>query len=233
MTALCGPSGSGKSTVAALLVRFYDPAAGAVTLDGVQLSELAAAPLRDEVIGYIGQEPVLFAGSISENIRCGAPNIGRSPRIGRSARWRRYGRPGASEAEVRAAASAANADEFIQALPAGYQTVVGERGAQVLGNKPSRPPGVKPRVRTGQTAVSDRSLKARISDALAPLPPTPHHAPLRRAPQLSGGQKQRVAIARALLKKPEVCPHPLLAGSPPSKPPHPHGASLEGRQTRT
>jgi ATP-binding cassette subfamily B protein len=115
--ALVGPSGSGKSTVAALLARFYDPQGGSVTLDGVDLRNLDPKWLREQV-GAVSQEPVLFACSIAENIR--------------------YGRQDASEADLIAAAKAANAHSFIEGFPEGYQTLVGERGVRLSGGQKQR-----------------------------------------------------------------------------------------------
>ena len=115
--ALVGPSGSGKSTVAQLLMRFYDPSEGRVTLDGVDVRELDTHWLREQ-IGTVAQEPVLFATSIAENIR--------------------YGRPTASQAEVEAAARAANAHGFIAQFPDGYATLVGERGVRLSGGQKQR-----------------------------------------------------------------------------------------------
>lgn len=115
--ALVGPSGSGKSTVAALVQRLYDPNAGQVTLDGHDLKELDATWLRKQ-IGVVAQEPTLLSTSILENIR--------------------YGRPEANEAEVEAAARAANAWDFVQRFPEGLQTQVGERGVQLSGGQKQR-----------------------------------------------------------------------------------------------
>jgi ATP-binding cassette subfamily B protein len=106
--ALIGPTGAGKSTVAKLIARFYDPTAGRVTLDGVDLRRVRLADLR-RAMGYVPQEGFLFSGSVADNIR--------------------FGRPGASRAEVEAAARAVGADQVIAGLPAGYDTEVGERGA--------------------------------------------------------------------------------------------------------
>ena len=117
MLALVGPSGSGKSTVAALLARFYDPQSGSVTLDGVDLRSLDPKWLREQV-GAVSQEPVLFACSIAENIR--------------------YGRQDASDADLIAAAKAANAHSFIEGFPEGYQTLVGERGVRLSGGQKQR-----------------------------------------------------------------------------------------------
>jgi ATP-binding cassette subfamily B protein len=110
ITALLGPTGAGKSTVMALLLRLFDPDAGAVELDGVDLRLLRVAELR-RAIAIALQENVLFATSVRENIR--------------------YAKPRASDAEVRAAARVACADEFIEALPDGYETELGERGTRL------------------------------------------------------------------------------------------------------
>lgn len=115
--ALVGPSGGGKSTVAALLCRLYPPSSGRITLDGTALADLDADWLRAQ-IGVVAQEPLLFATSIAENIR--------------------YGRATATDAEVHAAAKAANADGFIRALSDGYDTHVGERGVQLSGGQKQR-----------------------------------------------------------------------------------------------
>ncbi|XP_049787869.1 mitochondrial potassium channel ATP-binding subunit isoform X1 [Schistocerca cancellata] len=116
--AIVGSSGSGKSTVAALLERFYDVDKGCISIDGVDIRNLDPSWLRGKAIGFINQEPVLFATSVMENIR--------------------YGRPDATDHEVIAAAKMANADEFITAFPNGYSTVVGERGVTVSGGQKQR-----------------------------------------------------------------------------------------------
>ncbi|MFO1400471.1 MAG: ABC transporter transmembrane domain-containing protein [Steroidobacteraceae bacterium] len=115
--ALVGPSGAGKSTTFQLLLRFYDPAEGRVCVDGLDLRSLAPEALRAQ-IGLVPQETVLFGASARENIR--------------------YGRPDASEAEIEAAARAAAADEFIRALPQGYDTFLGERGTRLSGGQRQR-----------------------------------------------------------------------------------------------
>ncbi|XP_041984555.1 mitochondrial potassium channel ATP-binding subunit [Aricia agestis] len=116
--AIVGTSGNGKSTIAALLERFYDVNAGSVTIDGVDVRELDARWLRGRTLGLIGQEPVLFATTVKENIR--------------------YGRPDASDDEVYAAARTANADAFIRGFPDGYDTMCGERGISLSGGQKQR-----------------------------------------------------------------------------------------------
>ncbi len=115
--ALVGPSGGGKSTAFQLLLRFYDPATGRITLDGLDLASLAPADLRRQ-IALVPQDTVLFGASARENIS--------------------YGRPGASDAEIAAAAEAAAADGFLRALPEGYDTFLGERGLRLSGGQRQR-----------------------------------------------------------------------------------------------
>ncbi len=110
MIAMVGHTGAGKTTIASLLSRFYDPVNGAILLDGYDLRELSFKTLR-ESIGLVLQDNFLFSGTVADNIR--------------------YGRPSASDEDVLAAARVANADEFIQRLPAGYQTPVLERAANL------------------------------------------------------------------------------------------------------
>jgi ATP-binding cassette subfamily B protein len=115
--AFVGPSGAGKSTTFQLLLRFYDPAAGRIVMDGVDIALADPLQVRSR-IGLVPQDTVLFAASARENIR--------------------YGRPGATDAEVEAAARAAAADEFLQRLPQGYDTFLGERGARLSGGQRQR-----------------------------------------------------------------------------------------------
>ncbi len=115
--ALVGPTGAGKSTVAGLLLRFFDPWAGRVELDGVDVRELTLGSVRGQV-GLVLQEAFLLPLTVADNIG--------------------YGRAGASRAEIEAAARAAGADGFIRGLPAGYDTVVGERGATLSGGERQR-----------------------------------------------------------------------------------------------
>jgi ATP-binding cassette subfamily B protein len=106
--ALTGPSGSGKSTLVSLLLRLYDPTHGQIRVDGRDIREITLASLRSQV-SVVLQDTVLFTGSLRDNIGCGAPDAG--------------------ENEIVEAARLANADGFIRALPEGYDTLVGERGA--------------------------------------------------------------------------------------------------------
>ncbi|XP_071852655.1 mitochondrial potassium channel ATP-binding subunit-like isoform X2 [Apostichopus japonicus] len=131
VVAICGPSGAGKSTVAALLERFYDVSEGSITVDGVSIKDLDPSWLRGQTIGYINQEPTLFATSVMENIR--------------------YGKAGASDVEVMEAAAAASAHEFIIEFPEGYQTVLGERGVTVSG-------GQKQRIAIARALLKDPSI---------------------------------------------------------------------------
>jgi ATP-binding cassette subfamily B protein len=115
--ALVGPSGAGKTTIFQLLLRFFDPDAGRITLDGIDLRDLARSDLRRQ-LALVPQEPVIFAATARENIR--------------------FGRPGASDAEIEAAARAAAADGFLRRLPQGYDTYVGERGVMLSGGQRQR-----------------------------------------------------------------------------------------------
>ena len=117
VVALVGPSGGGKTTLVSLLPRFWDVARGAVRLDGLDIRTLRLTDLRGS-IGVVPQEPALFSGTIRENIA--------------------YPRPGASEAEIVAAAKAAHAHEFVERLPQGYATLVGERGVKLSGGQRQR-----------------------------------------------------------------------------------------------
>jgi len=116
-TAIVGATGSGKSTLVKLLLRFYDPDRGSVRLDGIDLRELALADLRG-AIGLVSQDVFLFHGSARANVA--------------------YGRPDASDAELEAAARAAEADAFLRDLPQGYDTLVGERGQKLSGGQRQR-----------------------------------------------------------------------------------------------
>jgi ATP-binding cassette subfamily B protein len=108
--ALVGTTGAGKTTIAKLIARFYDPTAGSVTLDGVDLRELSQSELRRHVV-MVTQENFMFEGTVADNIR--------------------FGKPDATDVEVRAAAAAVGADRFIEALPDGYDTDVAKRGGRL------------------------------------------------------------------------------------------------------
>lgn len=117
VTALVGPSGAGKSTLTALLFRFYAPEKGRVLIDGRDAAEFDLSELRGQM-ALVPQDVLLFGGSIAENIR--------------------YGKPGASLEEIREAARQANAAEFIDRFPEGYETVVGDRGIKLSGGQRQR-----------------------------------------------------------------------------------------------
>ena len=115
--ALVGPSGGGKTTLASLLVRFYDPQAGRVLVGGIDVRELRLADLR-AAIGYVTQDVFLFGGTVAENLR--------------------YGKPDATLDELRAATAAAHALEFVEALPDGFETLLGERGVRLSAGQRQR-----------------------------------------------------------------------------------------------
>jgi ATP-binding cassette subfamily B protein/subfamily B ATP-binding cassette protein MsbA len=117
VVAIVGPTGAGKTTLMNLLVRFYDPWSGAVTIDGVDIRDVQHRSLRGQ-IALVLQDPFIFPVTIAENIA--------------------YGRPDAPRAQIEAAAQAANAHAFISALPEGYDTKVGERGATLSGGEKQR-----------------------------------------------------------------------------------------------
>jgi ABC-type multidrug transport system fused ATPase/permease subunit len=112
-----GPTGAGKSTIVSLIPRFYDALSGSIKIDGIDVRDMKLDGLRDQ-IGYVLQDTVLFRGTVAENIA--------------------FGRPGASEDEIIAAAKLANADEFIVQMPGGYRAMVGERGATLSGGQRQR-----------------------------------------------------------------------------------------------
>ena len=155
--ALVGPSGAGKTTVLQLLLRFYDPQQGRVTLDGMDLRELDPVELRGR-IALVPQEPVIFHASAADNIR--------------------FGRPDADEAAVIAAARAAEADGFIRDLPQGYAMPLGERGARLSGGQKQRIAIARALLKNAPvllldeaTASLDAQSEAAIQKALARL----HH----------------------------------------------------------
>jgi ATP-binding cassette, subfamily B, bacterial len=133
-TALVGASGAGKSTLAKLLMRFYDPDGGRILLDGVDLRDLNPTCLRD-TIAVVPQETLIFDGTIRDNIA--------------------YGKPGANEADIIAAAHAADAHAFISALPGGYGTRIGERGRRLSGGQRQRVAIARAIVRDAPVLVLD------------------------------------------------------------------------------
>jgi ATP-binding cassette subfamily B protein len=128
--ALVGPSGAGKTTVFQLLLRFYDPQHGAVKIDGVDLRTADPAAVRRRV-ALVPQDPVIFAASVLDNVR--------------------YGRPDASEADVRVACAAAYAEEFIERLPGRYASALGERGVRLSG-------GQRQRLAIARAILADRPI---------------------------------------------------------------------------
>jgi ATP-binding cassette subfamily B protein len=128
--ALVGPSGAGKSTVLALLLRFYDPQAGAIRIDGVDLRAMDPRALR-RLAAVVPQEPVIFAASVADNVR--------------------YGRPDAGRAEIERACAQACAAEFVARLPQGMDTLLGERGVTLSG-------GQRQRLSIARALLADRPL---------------------------------------------------------------------------
>jgi ABC-type multidrug transport system fused ATPase/permease subunit len=114
---IVGPTGSGKSTIVSLIPRFYEPASGRITIDGVELGDYSLAALRRQ-IGFVLQDTALFHGTVRENIA--------------------YGRPDATDDAIIAAAKLANADEFIDKMPLGYDSMIGERGGTLSGGQRQR-----------------------------------------------------------------------------------------------
>jgi len=128
--ALVGPSGAGKSTVLQLLLRYYDADAGSISIDGVELRRADPRALRTR-LALVPQDPAIFAASVRENVR--------------------YGRPAASDAEVQAACAAAYASEFIERLPEGMDTFLGERGVRLSG-------GQRQRLSIARALLADRAV---------------------------------------------------------------------------
>jgi len=148
VTALVGPSGGGKSTVINLIPRFYDPQGGSITLDGTELRDLKLNFLRQQ-IGIVLQETFLFGGTVRENIR--------------------YGRENASDEDIVAAATAANAHEFILELKHGYETEIGERGARLSGGQKQRIAIARAILRNPRILILDEATSSLDSEAEAEI----------------------------------------------------------------
>jgi ATP-binding cassette, subfamily B, bacterial MsbA len=155
VTALVGHSGGGKSTILNLIPRFYEISSGTIAIDGQDISKVSRRSLRTQ-IGYVGQDVFLFHGTVRDNIA--------------------FGRPGASEAEIVAAATAAHAHDFIMALSAGYDTQVGERGLQLSGGERQRIAIARALVKDAPiilldeaTAALDSESERYVQDAIAKL----------------------------------------------------------------
>ncbi|MEO0821184.1 MAG: ABC transporter transmembrane domain-containing protein [Pseudomonadota bacterium] len=165
--ALVGPSGAGKTTVLQLLLRFYDPDAGRIALDGVDVSTMGLTDLRD-LMAQVPQEPVIFADTVAANIR--------------------FGRPSATDAEVRAAAEAAAAAEFIDRLPGGYDAWLGERGVLLSG-------GQKQRVAIARAILRDAPVLL-LDEATSALDAESERAVQEAVERLSAGRTTLVIAHR-------------------------------------
>ena len=155
VVALVGSSGAGKSTLVQLIPRFYDPQSGRILIDDMDVRDVSLRSLRSQ-IGVVAQETILFSGSVRDNLL--------------------YGRPGASEEEMIQAARAAHAHEFLEELPEGYDTLLGERGARLSGGQKQRVAIARaflsnPRILILDEATSalDSESEALIQDALGEL----------------------------------------------------------------
>ena len=144
VTALVGPSGGGKSTILNLILRFYEIDAGVIAIDGQNIAAVSRHSLRSQV-AYVGQDVFLFRGSVRENIA--------------------LGRPGATEAEIVAAAKAAYAHDFIMAFPRGYDTPVGEHGMRVAGGERQRISVARALLKDAQVILLDEATASLDSES--------------------------------------------------------------------
>ncbi len=166
--ALVGPSGAGKTTILQLLMRYYDPKSGHIRIDGMDLRDMERSDFR-RAIALVPQDPVIFATSAMDNIR--------------------FGRPGASDSEVLAAARAAHADTFLDRLPDGYNTELGERGVMLSG-------GQKQRVAIARAILRDAPILL-LDEATSALDAESEAAVQRAVDHLSKG-RTTIAIAHRL-----------------------------------
>jgi ATP-binding cassette subfamily B protein len=155
VTALVGPSGGGKSTILNLIMRFYEVSGGSITIDGHDIAQVSRRTLRSQ-IASVGQESFLFRASVRDNIA--------------------FGRPGATEAEIVAAAKAAHAHDFISAFPEGYDTQVGEQGLRLSGGERQRVSIARALIKNAPiilldeaTAALDAESERHVQAALAEL----------------------------------------------------------------
>ena len=165
--ALVGPSGAGKTTVLQLLLRFYDPSSGVIRLDGVDIATLDPTELRG-CIGLVPQEPVIFSANAWDNIR--------------------FGRPDASDKEVRAAAVAAAADAFLDDLPDGFDTFLGAKGVMLSG-------GQRQRMAIARAILRDPAILL-LDEATSALDAESEHAVQHALAALSQGRTTLVVAHR-------------------------------------
>ena len=144
IVALVGPSGAGKTTLVNMIPRFYDPMRGSISIDGHDLRDVKLESLRKQ-IGIVPQETLLFSGTIKENLA--------------------YGRLDATDEEIIAAARAANADEFIRALPGGYNSLVGERGLKLSGGQRQRVAIARAILKNSRILILDEATSALDSES--------------------------------------------------------------------
>ncbi|MEZ5778224.1 MAG: ABC transporter transmembrane domain-containing protein [Paracoccaceae bacterium] len=171
--ALVGPSGAGKTTIMQLLLRFYDPEEGRITIDGVPVPDMARSDFR-RAIALVPQDPVIFAASARENIR--------------------YGRPEATDAEVEAAARAAAAHDFVEALPEGYGSYLGERGVMLSG-------GQKQRIAIARAILRDAPILL-LDEATSALDAESERAVQKAVEELARGRTTLIVAHRlATVKK--------------------------------
>jgi ATP-binding cassette subfamily B protein len=155
VTALVGPSGGGKSTILNLIIRFYEAQGGTITFDGQDIATVARRSLRQQ-IALVGQDTFLFRASVRDNIA--------------------FGKPGATEAEIIAAAKAAHAHDFIMSFPNGYDTEVGEQGLKLSGGERQRVAIARALIKNAPiilldeaTAALDAQSERHVQEAIAEL----------------------------------------------------------------